>query len=292
MLFDRTRGRLLLLLLSACASADLAPPCRIVQPDVPLSRDIVESSGLALSRRTPGVLWTHNDSGHEPWIFAIDSTGRTLGATRVTGAELIDWEDIASGPCDAGSCLFIGDIGDNGARRDSISIYVVPEPAPADSATAPATVINLRYPDHPRDAEAMFVLPNGDLYLVSKGRRDSIAVFKLARDAQMPGPARTLERVRALWPRPREGQDRVTGASASPDGRRVAIRTYRTLSLFATTDLLGPGLALQTLDTRALHQRVGESVALDDGGTMWLSSEAARTSPPQLGRIACTLPER
>jgi hypothetical protein len=235
----------LVALFGSCAPAPLVPPCSIAQPNLPLSRDIVESSGLALSRRTPGVLWTHNDSGHEPYLYAVDSTGATLGRVRVTGATLIDWEDMASGPCDAGNCLFIGDIGDNSGRRDSISIYVVPEPAPTDTATAPATVLTLRYPDHPRDAEAMFVLPNGDLYLVSKGRRDSVALFRISKAAQQPVTLTTLERVRALWPRPRDGDDRVTGASASPDGRRIAIRTYRTLVVFATADLLGQGLPLE-----------------------------------------------
>ena len=278
------------LLLSTCASPGLAPPCSISQVNRPLSREIVESSGLALSRRTPGVLWTHNDSGHEPYVFAVDSTGSTLGQVHVTGATLIDWEDIASGPCDAGSCLFIGDIGDNAGRRDSISIYVVPEPNPTDSATAPATVLNLRYPDHPRDAEAMFVLPNGDLYLVSKGRRDSITVFRLARDAQRPSTLTTLERIRALSPRPGSSDDRVTGASASPDGTRIAVRTYRGLFVFATDGLLGRGGPLYTLDTRPVHQRQGESVALDDHGNMWLSSEGGGSHPPELARIACALP--
>lgn len=285
----RSISPLLVLGSAACSEPQLGPPCHLAQGNVPLSGDIVESSGLALSRRTPGVLWTHNDSGHEPFLFAIDSTGRTLGKVLVTGARLIDWEDMASGPCDAGDCLFIGDIGDNQARRDFISIYLVPEPLPTDTATAPAQVLNLRYPDGPRDAEAMFVLPTGDLYLITKGRRDSIALYRLPKAARSDSTL-ILERGRALGPRPSDGDDRVTGASASGDGLRVAIRTYRTLVVFAATDLLGQGKPLKTVDTRAIHQRIGESVALDDSSSMWLSTEGGGARPPALARIACTLP--
>ena len=117
--------------LVACApGAQDTAPCTIATNARELHSDILETSGLALSRRTPGVLWTHNDSGNEPFLYALDSTGTIMGHVRVSGAALIDWEDMAAGPCNAGTCLFIADIGDNPGRRDSISIYVVPEPLP------------------------------------------------------------------------------------------------------------------------------------------------------------------
>src|SRR5262245_45881211 len=96
-------------------------PCRIASG---LSRlpDLPEASGLAASRRNPGVLWTHNDSG-DPFVFAITSTGGVKGRVRVTGAQVWDWEDIAVGPCPKGTCLYIADIGDNDRRRRSVTIY-------------------------------------------------------------------------------------------------------------------------------------------------------------------------
>src|SRR4051794_6987818 len=42
------------------------------------SREITESSGLAASRKHPGVFWTHNDSGNGPYIFAITRDGHLL----------------------------------------------------------------------------------------------------------------------------------------------------------------------------------------------------------------------
>jgi len=69
----------------------------------------------------------------------------------------------------------------------------------------------------------------------------------------------------------------------------VAIRTYRSLSIYRTDALLVGGPADFTLDTRPLKQRVGESIALDDRGDLWLGSEASGSRAPQLARIACPL---
>src|SRR5215203_6666373 len=73
---------------------------------------VSESSGLVASRRTPGVYWTHNDSGDGPFIYAFDSRGEASGVFRVTGAQARDWEDISAGPGpqSGASYLYIGDI--------------------------------------------------------------------------------------------------------------------------------------------------------------------------------------
>src|SRR5262245_26085772 len=45
--------------------------------------DLLESSGVAVSATQPGVLFTINDSGNEPLLFATDSTGADRGVWRV-----------------------------------------------------------------------------------------------------------------------------------------------------------------------------------------------------------------
>lgn len=138
---------------------------------------ITESSGLVASRTYEGVLWTHNDSGDGPFLYALDMKGRTLGRWEVTGAEAFDWEDIALGP---GDILYIGDIGDNTASRPSITIYRVPEPDPraGNGNTEPATPIELTYPRGPQDAETLMVHPvTGDLYIVTKNISGQAVLF-------------------------------------------------------------------------------------------------------------------
>lgn len=283
----------MLLALLACApqKAAVIEACRALGDPVTLPASIRETSGLALSRSDSATLWTHNDSGNSPVLFALDSLGAFIRQVTVTGATVVDWEDIASGTCGTGHCLIIGDIGDNAGRRDSISIYVVPEPAPSDSATAPAVVFHARYPDRPQDAEALFVLPTGDIYVVTKGRRDSIALYRYPKGGQHPGGTAQLERVRALGPRPSRSESLVTGASASPDGRFVAIRTYEALYIYETASLMGGGpTAPVAFDVRRLKQTQGEGVALGDSGEVHLSTEAGRGGYPEFSRLKCDLP--
>src|SRR4029453_5639370 len=52
---------------------------------------IQESSGLALSRRHPEVLWTHNDSGDRPRLYAVGADGRTLATRALAGVQARDW---------------------------------------------------------------------------------------------------------------------------------------------------------------------------------------------------------
>src|SRR6185295_16738529 len=94
-------------------------------------KSISESSGLVASRTMPGAYWTHNDSGDGPFIYAFDTRGDSFGTFRVSGAEARDWEDIAAGPGPQAnkSYLYIGDIGDNDAKRDEVVVYRVAEPA-------------------------------------------------------------------------------------------------------------------------------------------------------------------
>lgn len=58
-------------------------------------RELPELSGLAASRRWPGVYWAHNDSGDGPRLFAFNRRGQVIARIEVEGAEAVDWEDIA-----------------------------------------------------------------------------------------------------------------------------------------------------------------------------------------------------
>jgi hypothetical protein len=57
--------------------------------------DIKESSGLSASE-CQDVLWTHDDSGNDALIYAMDTRGGHLGTWRVDGAQNVDWESVAT----------------------------------------------------------------------------------------------------------------------------------------------------------------------------------------------------
>ncbi|MDZ7372406.1 MAG: hypothetical protein ONB23_00425 [candidate division KSB1 bacterium] len=150
------------------------------------SARLIEPSGLAASRKHPGVYWTHNDSDSPPQLFAIDSLGTILKAVHVRGALNRDWEDLTTDP---DGNLYIADTGDNEHRRDRVVVYRLPEPDPfaPDSEATVLDSIQVRYPNGAHyDCEAIF-WKGGRLYFLIKTAsfRDSTLCFSV--DARSPG---------------------------------------------------------------------------------------------------------
>jgi hypothetical protein len=265
-----------------------ASTCEIVTAGMALPIEVRETSGLARSARDPELFWTHNDAGNEPVLFAIAGTGSQAERVRVTGAQSIDWEDLELAPCDDGNCLYVGDIGDNAGRRGSITIYRLAEPMSGATASAPAEVLHARFPDGPQDAEGLFVDRAGDIFVVTKGRSEAIALYRFP-VPQRVGETAVLERVRELFPEPQDERDRVSAATATPDGRFVGVRTYRTLYLYPTDRLLAnEPVEPVVFDLTPLGESQGEGLVLANDGSVWLTSEAEnRADQPRWSRLRC-----
>jgi hypothetical protein len=247
---------------------------------------------VALSRRNEGILWTHADAG-PPRLLAVSSRdGAVRGSVRIAGALVEDWEDVAVGRCAAGSCVYLADIGDNRANRARITVYRIPEPLSSDSASAPADAIHATYPDGPHDAEALFVDPAGRIYLVTKGERGSSAIYRYP-ESPLPGSESRLEMVRMLSRVPLDRSARVTGATASANGRWVALRTLQSVSFHPLTVLTGGAAGEPVVfDLRLAREAQGEGVALGDSGALYLASEGGRKrDPATLTRLVCPLPD-
>jgi hypothetical protein len=238
--------------------AGSAGPCEVV--DTAALPEIRESSGLAVSRRTPGILWSHNDSGNEAVLFALDTQGVVRGRVRVP-VRTRDWEDVSIGPCPSGDCLYIADIGDNRRVRRQIQIYRVPEPAIGDAQTAPVEKLNAVYADGPHNAEAVFVAGR-DLFIVT---RDGVG--GVYRSMASAGQDLTFQRVGAL------GFGPVTDAETSRDGTSVVVRSSHEVVLYRTSELIAGRMApYLRVPIDGLKEWQGEGVALD-GSLMYLSSE-------------------
>jgi hypothetical protein len=274
----------------------------------PLPAVLRESSGIAVSRTQPGVLWTHNDSGNDPNLYAIDTTGRLIAVIRVTAAVLVDWEDIATGPCPstvavepagAVSCLYIADIGDNDRVREELTVYIVVEPRLDRSGPkpdeVPAQSFRYRYPGGPDDCEALAVLPNGDVTLVSKGRSGSIHFFRIAgpRAAAAVASGQVLvaedDGDAGIQPNARIGR-LVTGAAVSPDGGTLAVRTYNEVFFYRGADQGEAGTRWQNLGQPCFlggAEPQGEGIAYLDNETLLLTSETASGRQGTLHRLRC-----
>jgi hypothetical protein len=289
--------------LAADLGAGRSSAPRVLEEVGVVPEELRESSGLAISRTQPGVLWSHNDSGDGPNLYAIDISGKLLGVFRVTGAMARDWEDISSGPCPAEvatlerkECLFIADTGDNDQVRPDVSIYIVVEPRVGKdgSSTVAARAVRYRYPSGPTDAEALAVRPNGDLTIVSKGRSGTINFYSIpaatVSKAITSGEVITAVLAGNTGIRPDQRIGRlVTSAAASPDGMMLAVRTYYEVYFFKLVTRRGQSRWEDVGDSCALGdvEPQGEAIDYVDAKTLLLTSERARGRPGSIHRVQC-----
>lgn len=258
---------------------DVASACR---PDTKLSRlaELPEASGLAISRRSDGHLWTHNDSG-PPMVFALDRKGAIVGKVRISGVKVDDWEAIAVGPCPGGSCLYIGDIGDNDARRKVVTVYRVPEPAPSATTAAADAVYHFTYPDRAHDAEALLVTSTGTIYIVTKGDTGPVALYRAPAELRAGGTTR-LERVgSARAAGGNKENSRITDGTVSTDGQWVALRSRGDVAFYRADEFFkGAWREARRVNLAPAGEPQGEGIALDSKQTVYLAGEGGGKKQP------------
>ncbi len=231
----------LLLWVAACAP-----------PSIPFSRlaglitsgELDEVSGLAASRAHEDVLWVIEDSGNPARLHALSRRGDVLARYEVEDASNVDWEDLASFDLEGKHYLMVADTGDNGGRRKDFMLHVFEEPSTLDNGTLrPAWSIRGRWPDGPRDCEAVAVDAAARQVLLVSKKRSPPDLFvlplskptstnphrgwrearRIGRLANVPEASLDLKRndprLAKLFPQ-------VTAADLSPDGRKLAVLTY------------------------------------------------------------------
>lgn len=281
------------LLLDACALVSRASGAKVE------SGALDELSGLVVSLADPAVIWAHNDSGDAPRLFRMSLTGKDLGHVRIEGAAAEDWEDIAAFAWQGRPALLVGDIGDNRATRDHVTLYAVSDPG-AHGDPVLLWTLAVRYPDGPRDAEALAVDPvDHDILLISK-REHPQQIYRIAVPAMAPprGTVVTAERLGALTTLPRSSYadfmtsplytqlDGPTALDIAHSGRFAVITTYKDAFLYRRA----PGqswieafaAAPQVVKLPALEQAEAGGISADDRA-LFVSGEGEH---PPLARVA------
>ena len=208
-----------------------------------------ECSGMDASTRRGDLLWAVNDGENGPYLYAMGLEGQDRGRVRVAGAKNRDWEALDAFRWKGDSYLLIADVGDNKARYDTVTLYVVREPElNADQFDAAAVVdiswrIDFHYPDGPRDAEAVAVdVRTATVLIVSK--RDArprvytlplkppdtiapITAAKVGKIDHLPAPG-INDLVHAYG----AFRSQPTALDMSPDGTRAVLLTYKHAYLF------------------------------------------------------------
>ncbi|WP_434425914.1 hypothetical protein [Nannocystis pusilla] len=245
---------------------------------------IRETLGIVASAAHAGVWYVHNDAGDAARLFAIADDG-SLRATLTLDVPHVDWEDVARGPCPAGQCLYIGDIGDNDLARDALVVYRVAEPVQLVDSVLPAERLFFTYQDGPHDAETLLVDPqSGGITVITKVDGGDSSIY------EFPLPLRPGERV-VLEPagsfQPPTGSPRITGGDVHPDGTGVLLRTRSGVYYYSKRpeDSVASALAGHGCAGPKLDEEQGEAIAWALDGEAYVSvGEGAGAA---LHRVGC-----
>ena len=198
------------------------------------SERVDEASGVVESRKNPGVLWVHNDSGDGPHLYALTVEGTHLGVYTLADIPSGDWEDLALG-LDRGSgeyLLYVGDVGDNGHSRAEVQVHLVPEPEvsvdqEAVEVDVEGVTVQIVYPDEAAyDSETLLVDPaTGDIILVTKEGGGPAHAYRKAAP-HVSGERVELELLAELASGEVLAPGVTTGGDISPMGDRIVVRGY------------------------------------------------------------------
>lgn len=284
-----------LILLAGCGgrlpTTQARQPEHVRQPGAFRDWPVGESSGVIASRTMPGRFWTLNDSGNAPSLFSFDSTGDRIGFVDLVGGTNVDWEAISAGACGASWCLYVADIGDNSTVRPSVTIYRTVEPDQRGLAAHRATVLDslvVRYPDGPRDAEALVVTDSGDVAIITKGRESVVTAFWIPASAWASSQA-VAQPIWTVPITPSIVDTRlVTDAALSADAATLAVRTYRAIYLFTRTPQSRwlPDRPAGVCEIGGLEPQ-GEGIAWASPTTLVLTSEILVRSPAPITFLEC-----
>jgi hypothetical protein len=225
------------------------------------------------------VLWAHNDSGGAPEIFGIADNSLKY-TVKITGAKAQDWEDIATGKCYRGNCIFIGDIGNNGGGRKTLQLYVATEPKDLTKLSAiDADSFSFHYPDKGGyNSEALAWDETGQrLYLIQKGGSAGFYIFPEKLHDGM-----TLEKLCDFKAIPGV----VTGADISKDGKKLLVRTYQAVMEYKLQG--AKTCASEPLWSINHREKQGEAVAYTQQGFITVSEGLS----PNLNSFDCGFGEK
>lgn len=258
---------------------------------------MVEISGLACSRVTPGYLWAQSDDNYRVIAMTEDGKKIQLDILLTDKPTRKDWEDMCIGNYQGKSTIFVGGFGDNNLKYlDNSYIFYFDEPAIPTEAKKDTFHVNSNYilfgyPDNKaHDAEAM-MYDNIDnvLFVIDKSDRGICTVYKLPMNVTYNNELQRLTEVCKLGA---EGDqpifNRVTAADMSPDGRWIIIKNYdvykeKQYALIwerKEGESVDEALARQPQQIKAYEKEwQGEAVAWLDNTTFYTTSDEDGSAP-------------
>lgn len=193
-----------------------------------LPKKIKESSAVEVTEKS-NLIWTLEDSGNKPQLFALNKNGELEHTLKITNVKNTDWEDLTS---DKEGNLYIGDFGNNDNERKDLSIYKINSGDLSQKEATVAGTISFYFPEQrafpPKkserfyDVESFFLFEN-NFYLFTKNRSskfDGTTLLYQVPNKSGHHPAKLLDSFKTC---DNFNHCAVTSADISPDGKKVVL---------------------------------------------------------------------
>ena len=233
-----------------------------------------EVSGIVA---TDSLIWMIEDSGNKALIYGLRSDGEITKTIELNHLNNLDWEDLTR---DKEKNLYIGDFGNNNNDRKDLVIYKISTEKSINSIEK----INFYYPeqiDFPAkkseklfDCEAFFLYQNY-FYLFTKNRSKGFdgttLLYKIPavagnHPAQLIAKFKTCSNYNSCV---------ITGASISPDEKRIVLLSHDRLWLFE--DFKGDEFLNGKITELALnHYSQKEAVSFKDNDKLIIADERTK----------------
>ncbi len=287
----------LLLFLFLCGTTAYSQITNVLLSDtVHLNKIVDESSGLTYAS---GRLWSHNDGGGKPEIYAINpNNGSVTQIITLEGVNNNDWEDITA----SGEYLYIADTGNNqDGARTNLAIYKIrlADIPATGNATIPNNkigIIRFYYPEQgitpiavkgnstAYDCEAIFIM-NDEIHLFTKDWTSKASGYGSSEYIlpTVPNP-QGLKYVAEFYKRHNNMGFLVTGADYSEKTRQVALIGYQDSENFGVhfikiySDFIGNDISTGTVFTKSIGipLSIGQAEGIcfgDNPNQGWISNE-------------------
>lgn len=274
---------------------------RLQSGTLDIEKNIIEVSGIACSRVTPGYIWMQSDET-EKYIIATDEKGAER-AMKINFDTIIrwDWEDLSGGVYNDTDYLFIGAFGDNEETGGHYSIVYFKEPEiTGGSITITPSVINYQYPGGVKHNTEALMYDNVEqmIYIITKKYYKPCQVFRMPMSLNYGDTVQTLEYVCDLGVQtdlgegsnPYKGFHLVTGADISPDGKYILIKNHNNIVATYTWLLywvrkegesVADAVKRQPQPLKCYtYEWQGEAVCWLDDDTFYTTSDSDEGNPP------------
>lgn len=270
-----------------------------------INKNIIEVSGIACSRVTPGYIWMQSDETTKYIIATTEKGDERACKVNFTKSIRWDWEDMSGGVYEGVNYLFIGAFGDNDETDGEYSVVYFEEPAIDPENTPEVTVtpnrIKYVYPDGKKHNNEALMYDNltSEIYIITKVYYNVCQVFRLPFRLDYGDEVQTLEYICDLGvksdlgegSKPSKGFHLVTAADISPDGKYILIKNHNNIIASYCWVLYwvrqeGESVAdvvkrqPQPIRAYGTYEWQGEAICWLDDDTFYTTSDSDDGNPP------------